>query len=212
MKEYEISNNDKILGKVNIFNDNINADLSNSLIESKDGFSYESIKLNEYQTYELEYIVNNIDDLFNIVSKYIYDNNEVFDKIEEIKKYNDINIIKKNTKIKIVVPEIYLKELGLSKNDIDLQSLFLSKVYFVKETITSLKNIVLIENLNNMINQYNNYINSNEYEFLTDEEKEENIKKYIKKIDKFIDEIEYNTNYKYGKDYIVPIKISNNKF
>ena len=126
--------------------------------------------------------------------------------------YNNIKNIKKGTKINILVPLIYLQKLGFSKDDIDLQSLFLSKVYFVKETITSLKNNVLVENLNNLINQYNNYINNNEYEFLTDEEKEENIHKYINKIDKFIEEIEYNTNYKYGKDYIVPIKISNNKF
>lgn len=212
MKEYEISSNNKVLGKVNIFSDNIKNDLNNSLIVSEIDLYYEKLKINSFQKYEIEYVINDIDELFNIVSKYIYDKNKVFESIEEIKKYNNIKNIKKGTKINILVPLIYLQKLGFSKDDIDLQSLFLSKVYFVKETITNLKKDNYIDNLNNLINQYNNYINSNEYEFLTYDEKEENIKNYINKIDKFIEEIEYNTNYKYGKDYIVPIKISNNKF
>lgn len=210
MKEYEISVSDKVLGKVNVFNVNIKINLSNSLIESNGGLSFESIDRINYQTYEIEVNVNNIDDLYDIVSLYIYENDKVFEKIEEIKNYNNIKTIKKDTNIKIVVPEIYLKKLNKSKNDIDLNSLMYSKIHFIKNTIITLNDNDMLESLNEIIKEYNNYLNSNEYEFLTDDERKDIIYKYLNRVDVIIDYIEENTNFKYGKDYVIPIKISNN--
>ena len=210
MKEYEISVSDKVLGKVNVFIDNIKIDLSNSLIESNDGFSFEKIDEEDYQTYEIELKVNNIDDLYDIVSLYIYENDKVFEKIEEIKNYNNIKTIKKDTNIKIVVPEIYLKKLNKSKNDIDLNSLMYSKVHFIKNTIITLNNNDMLESLNKIKNDYNNYLSNSEYEFLTDDEKKDIINKYLNRVEVIIDFIEQNTNFKYGKNYVIPIKVSNN--
>lgn len=205
MKEYEISNNDKVLGKVSLYLDNIKKNLSNSLIESKSNLSFNVIDKTKYQTYEIEYLINDVDDLFDIVSKYIYDNDKVFETIEEIKKSNNIKTIKKDTNIKIIIPEIYLSKLNIDKNNVDLTSLFYSKIYFLKSVLESINSIT--EELNNIFNDYNNYINSNEYEFLTDDELKENINLYLKRVDKLIDIVEDNTDYKYGRNYIIPIKI-----
>lgn len=210
MKEYEIFINNKVAGKVKTYNENNKEELVNSLIVSKEKSTFEILNDKDFQTYEIEYIVDNEDDLFNVVSKYIYDNNKIFDEIEKIKKYNNINIIKKSTKIKVVVSEIYLEKLNISKSNVDLNSLFLSKTYFVKEVLNKLKDTELIKRFNNIINDYNSYNESIEYEFLTDEEKNINTNKFIKNIDELIGYLEKSTNYKYGKDYIIPINISNN--
>lgn len=206
MRQYEISKSNKVLGKVNIYTSNLEDKFNNTLIESNNGLNYETINSSNSQTYEVEYNINDIDELFDIISKYIYDNNKIFETIEEIKKYNDIKHIKKDTCIKIIVTETNLHKLNKTLNDIDLNSLLSSKVYFIKN---STNNNELLINLNNIINDYNNYINSNEYEFCDYDEKKEHINKYINKLDKIIEYIETNTNYKFGRNFIMPIKISN---
>lgn len=208
MKEYEISVSDKVIGKVNIYKENINKELNSSLIESNKGMSFKKIDEKDYQTYELEYTVNNIDDLFDIVSKYIYDKTKVFDMIEDIKKYNNIKSIKKNTNIKIIVPEIYLSKLNKSKEDINLNSMFLSKIHFIKSVMSTLNNIELIDKLNNIIKDYNTYINSSEYEFYDFDEIKNNINAFLKRLDEIINYIESKSNFMYGKNYIIPIKIN----
>lgn len=209
MKEYEISNNNKVLGKVNIYNDNINKDLINSLIETNSGLNYETISIDNMQTYEIEYIVNDIDELFDIISKYIFDNDKVFEEIEKIKEYNDIKTIKKETKIKLVVPELYLNKLNKSKEDVDTNSILVSKVHFLKNVLNNINNNDITLKLNNIINEYNGFIHSNEYEFLEMEEKEDFINKYIKTLNELINQIETETQYRYTKDFILPIKINN---
>lgn len=209
MKEYEISNNNKVLGKVNIYNDNINKDLINSLIETNSGLNYETISIDNMQTYEIEYIVNDIDELFDIISKYIFDNDKVFEEIEKIKEYNDIKTIKKETKIKLVVPELYLNKLNKSKEDVDTNSILISKVHFIKNVLNNINNNDITLKLNNIINEYNGFIHSNEYEFLEMEEKENNINKYIKTLNELINQIETETQYRYTKDFILPIKLNN---
>lgn len=206
MKQYEISSGDKVLGKVNIYTSNIEDEFNNTLIESNNGLNYETINSSNSQTYEIEYNINDIDELFDIVSKYIYDNNKIFETIEEIKKYNNIKHIKKDTYIKIIVSETNLHKLNKTLNDVDLNSLLSSKIYFIKN---STNNNELLTNLNNIINDYNNYINSNEYEFYDYDEKKEHINNYINKLDKIIEYIETNTNYKFGRNFITPIKINN---
>lgn len=207
MKQYEITNNGKFIGTVKVHKENIKDNIKNSIIETTTNMSYKYN--NNSQTYELTFVVNDVDELYDIVSKYIYENNKIFQTIEEIKKYNNISSIKKNTMISIILPEKYLSNFNKTKSDIDLNSLLNSKIHFVKQILqnNNLNNITT--NINNIINEYNNYINSNEYEFYTDIEKEEKVRTFITSVDKLIFNIEQNTNYKYGENYIIPIKIKN---
>lgn len=209
MKEYEISYNDKNIGKVKLFKDNLNKDIKNSFIVNNYNSDYKILDHKiDLQQYELEYVINDVDDLYDIVSKFVYKNNDIFDNVEKIKKYNDIKTIKKNTIIKIVVPEIYLNNLSISKNNIDKGSLFKSKLYFVKKVSENNKLDDIKNKLDSLINSYKQYKNNNEYDFLTEEEKKNNIDKYINKTNELIELIEKDTKYRYGKDYIVPIKIN----
>ena len=206
MKEYEISVNNKNKGKVKIFKDNLNKNIKNSLITSNKEYKFNIVDYkDDLKQYIISFIVNDTDELYDIVSKYTY-NNEIFNVIEEIKKYNNIKNIKKNTLINIVIPEIYLNNLNINKDNIDKESLLNSKIYFVNKVSTLLN----IEDKSKLIkDNYNNYINSKEYEFLTDKEKISYIDKYLKEIDNIIKDIETKYNYKYGKDFIIPIKIKN---
>ena len=145
--------------------------------------------------------------MYDIVAKYINENDKIFEKIEEIKKYNNISSIKRDTNINIIIPEIYLSNFNKTNKDYELHSFFNSKVHFIKKVIENKIQDDITKDLNNIITEYNNYINSNEYEFYTDIEKEESIRNYITKVDKIIYNIEQNTNYKYGINFIVPIKI-----
>lgn len=206
MKEYEISVNNKNKGKVKIFKDNLNKNIKNSLITSNKEYKFNIVDYkDDLKQYIISFIVNDTDELYDIVSKYTY-NNEIFDVIEEIKKYNNIKNIKKNTLINIIIPEIYLNNLNINKNNIDKESLLHSKIYFVNKVSIELN----IEDKSKLIkDNYNIYINSKEYEFLTDKEKISYIDKYLKEIDNIIKDIETKYSYKYGKDFIIPIKIKN---
>lgn len=208
MKQYEISNNGVFIGTINVQEYNINKTLKNTIIETKTNTSYKLNNTN--QTYELTFLVNNMDELYDIVSKYISKHDKIFEEIEEIKKTNKINSIKKDTIITITVSEPILLKFNKTKTDVDLNSLLNSKIHFVRKVLQNNQLDNITTNINNIINEYNSYINSNEYEFFTDIEKEEKIRTFIISVDKLISNIEENTNYKYGKNYIVPIKIQMN--
>ena len=205
MKQYEISNDGKYIGKINLHKENIKDNIKNTIIETPTNLTFKFDKTE--QTYELSFTVNDIDELYDIVSKYINENDKIFETIEELKKYNNISSIKSNTNINIIIPEIYLSNFNKTKKDYELHSLFNSKVHFIKKVIENKNEETIANDLNNIITEYNNYITSNEYEFFTDIEKEESIRNFITKVDKIIYNIEQNTNYKYGINFIVPIKI-----
>lgn len=209
MKEYEISYNNKIKGKVKLFNNNLNKNIKNSLITTKNNIKYNIINHNtELQQYEVTFTINEIDDLYDIVSKYKYNEKDIFNELDKIKEYNNIKNIKKNTNIKIIISEIHLNNFNISKNNIDLESLFKSKIYFIKKVLENNQIENILTNLNTIINNYNNFKYNNEYQFLTEEEIENKINEYINNINKLIEIIENNTKYKYGKDFIYPIKIN----
>lgn len=208
MKQYEISNNGKYIGKINLHKENIKDNIKNTLIETPTNLTFKFDKTE--QTYELSFIVNDIDALFNIVSKYINENDKIFETIEEIKKYNNISLIKSDTNINILIPEICLSNFNKTTKDCELHSFFNSKIHFIKKVIENKNQDNIINELNNIIAEYNNYINSNEFEFFTDIEKEDKIRNLINRVDKIIYNIEQNTNYKYGINFIIPIKIKMN--
>ena len=205
MKQYEISNDGKYIGKINLHKENIRDNIKNTIIETPSNLTFKFDKTE--QTYELSFVVNDIDELYDIVSKYINENDKIFETIEEIKKYNNISLIKRDTIINIIIPEVYLTNFNKTKKDYELHSFFNSKVHFIKKVIENKNEEIITNDLNNIITEYNNYINSNEYEFFTDIEKEEKVRSFITSVDKLIYNIEENTNYKYGINFIVPIKI-----
>ena len=206
MKEYEITLNNKNVGKVKIFKDNLNKNIKNSLITSNKEYKFNVVDSKEdLKQYIVSFIINDNDDLYDIVSKYIY-NNEIYNVIEEIKKYNNIKTIKKNTLINIIVPEIYLNNLNIDKNKIDKESIFYSKIHFIKSVS---KELNIVDNSLLIKKNYDKFINDKEYEFLTDKEQEKEVLKYMNEIDKIIENLEKDTNYKYGKDFIIPLKINN---
>ena len=206
MKEYEISNNDKVLGTINLFENNINNNIKNSIINYNNKSKYKILKDIYLQTYKITININNIDELYNIVSKYKQDN--ISETIEKIKEYNKLKTIKPNTILNLILTKNEVELLGIDINNINLDSLLNSKIYFIKNVLENINiNNIEIE-LNNIINTYNNIKNSNEYEFLTDEELENKLKSLISQTNNLINIIENNTSYKYEKDFIIPIKIS----
>ena len=106
MIDYEISNNNVILGNVHIFKNNIKNNFDNSIINYITTRKY---KFNEFnlQTYIINVTINDIDDLYDIISNYKKD--EIFEEIDKIKEYNNIKTIKKNTKLDIIIKKQYLK-------------------------------------------------------------------------------------------------------
>ena len=134
MKDYEMYDNETKVGTTYVFLDNINDRCKNSIIKTCRNIKYELVKkINNIQKYELEYTLNNKDDLYSIVSKYIDDDKNRFKEIDNIKKYNNIKKIKKNQIILIPLPEPYLKKLNVSKDNIDTNSLINAKIYFINK-------------------------------------------------------------------------------
>ena len=115
MKQYEISNDGKYIGKINLHKENIRDNIKNTIIETPTNLTFKFDKTE--QTYELSFIVNDVDELYDIVSKYINENDKIFETIEEIKKYNNISLIKRDTIINIIIPEIYLSNFNKTKKD-----------------------------------------------------------------------------------------------
>lgn len=196
MIDYEISNNNVILGNVHIFKNNIKNNFDNSIINYTTTQKY---KFNEFnlQSYIINVTVNDIDDLYDIISKYKKD--KIFEEIDKIKEYNNIKTIKKNTKLDIIIKKQYLKYFKYES--INKESVLESKLYFIKNTLD-------LEKYQNIINEYNSYKNNTLYEFMTDEEKNSKLDTLIKNIDEIIKKVETNTTYRYGIDYIKPIRLN----
>ena len=129
MIDYEISNNNVILGNVHIFKNNIKNNFDNSIINYTTTQKY---KFNEFnlQTYIINVTINDIDDLYDIISKYKKD--KIFEEIDKIKEYNNIKTIKKNTKLDIIIKKQYLKYFKYES--INKESVLESKLYFIKNT------------------------------------------------------------------------------
>ena len=196
MIDYEISNNNVILGNVHIFKNNIKNNFDNSIINYTTTQKY---KFNEFnlQTYIINITINDIDDLYDIISNYKKD--KIFEEIDKIKEYNNIKTIKKNTKLDIIIKKQYLKYFKYKS--INKESVLESKLYFIKNTLD-------LEKYQNILNDYNSYKNNSLYEFMTDEEKNNKLDALIKNIDEIIKKVETNTTYKYGIDYIKPIRLN----
>lgn len=196
MIDYEISNNNVVLGNVHIFKNNIKNNFDNSIINYTTTRKY---KFNEFnlQTYIINVTINDIDDLYDIISNYKKD--KIFEEIDKIKEYNNIKTIKKNTKLDIVIKKQYLKYFKYES--INKESVLESKLYFIKNTLD-------LEKYQNILNEYNSYKNNSLYEFMTDEEKNNKLDTLIKNIDEIIKKVETNTTYKYGIDYIKSIRLN----
>lgn len=206
MQEYEISNNNKILGKIKIYN-NINDNLNNSIIIDNKNFKKIILKKNNIlQTYIVSVNINSDDDLYDILNKY-YDG-DIFEKINEIKKYNNLKNIKNNTNINIIIDYKILNIFNKNLNDINLDSLIESKINFIKNVNKTLHNVNIIDELNLIISSYNEKKKDSMYDFLEDDEKKKILNKYIEKLDNMIENLEENTIYKYGVDFVIPIKLN----
>lgn len=206
MQEYEISNNNKILGKIKIYN-NINDNLNNSIIIDNKNFKKIILKNNNIlQTYIVSVNINSDDDLYDILNKY-YDG-DIFEKINEIKKYNNLKNIKNNTNINIIIDYKILNIFNKNLNDINLDSLIESKINFIKNVNKTLHNVNMIDELNLIISSYNEKKKDSMYDFLEDDEKKEILNEYIEKLDNMIENLEENTIYKYGVDFVIPIKLN----
>ena len=206
MQEYEISNNNKILGKIKTYN-NINDNLNNSIIIDNKNFKKIILKNNNIlQTYIVSVNINSDDDLYDILNKY-YDG-DIFEKINEIKKYNNLKNIKNNTNINIIIDYKILNIFNKNLNDINLDSLIESKINFIKNVNKTLHNVNMIDELNLIISSYNKKKKDSMYDFLEDDEKKKILNEYIEKLDNMIENLEENTIYKYGVDFVIPIKLN----
>ena len=205
MLEYEISNHNKLLGKVVVYKNNIKDNLINSILRTDNNFKIIKLDDNSKQKYIISINVDSNDELYDEVSKYY--SGDIYLEIENIKKYNKIKNIKKNTKLDIIVDMNKLYLFSKSLKDINLDSLIDSKLYFID-------NVINVNNINDISDKYNfiksSYLdkkNSSTYEFLLEEEKVHILNEYINKLDEVINYIENNTNYKYGRDFVVPIRV-----
>ena len=66
----------------------------------------------------------------------------------------------------------------------------------------------MMDELNLIINSYNEKKKDNMYDFLEDDEKKKVLNEYIEKLDNIIENLEENTLYKYGVDFVIPIKLN----
>lgn len=205
MKEYEIYDNNIRLGIVKLYENNISNNINNSIIEDNKMFRDIIFNKGNKQTYLLSINVNDMDELYDVVSKYNIDN--VYEEIDNIKKYNNIKSIKKNTKLDIIVKENDLYLFNKSIKDINIDSLINSKIYFIDNVIDDANLVSIKDKVDIIKNNYDNKKSSSTYEFLLEEEKENVLKDYLVSLDKLIKFIEDNTNYKYGIDYVISIKI-----
>ena len=205
MKEYEIYDNNIRLGIVKLYENNINNNINNSIIEDNKMFRNIIFNKGNKQTYLVSINVNDIDELYDVVSKYNSDN--VYEEIDNIKKYNNIKSIKKNTKLDIIVKENDLYLFNKSIKDINIDSLINSKIYFIDNVIDDANLVSIKDKLDIIKNDYDNKKSSSTYEFLLEEEKENVLKDYLVSLDKLIKFIEDNTNYRYGIDYVISIKV-----
>ena len=83
-----------------------------------------------------------------------------------------------------------------------------SKIFFIKNVNETLDNSIMMDELNLIINSYNEKKKDNMYDFLEDDEKKKVLNEYIEKLDNIIENLEENTLYKYGVDFVIPIKLN----
>ena len=209
MKDYEMYDNDIKVGITNIYWDNINNKYNNSIIKSIKNATYKIVSISDkVQYYELEFIIDNRDDLYDIVSKYILDDNEKFVEIDRIKNNNNIKRIRKNQLIKIIILEKYLKCFDITKKDIDLNSLINAKIYFINKVCENNKNLDNLKvKLEQVINNFKNIINSKEYTFYLDNEKNKIKNRALDMLNDLVLIVENKTSYRFGKDFAVPLKV-----
>lgn len=212
MKDYEMYDNDSLIGITNIYWENINDKYKNSIIKSSKDAIYKVMDITDIiKNYELEFTIETKDDLYDIVSKYIEEDKNRFKEIEKIKKYNNIKRIKKNQIIKLLISEQFLKKFNLTEKDIDLNSLINAKIYFINKSCESNKLEIIKTKLDKIVNNFKNIINSTEYTFYTEQEKINIQNKAIDMLNDLIVIIEDKTNYKFRKHFSIPLKIKCNK-
>jgi len=129
MKDYEMYDGEEKKGTINIFWDNVTLKHKSSIIESIEDKKYKIVDINDDgQKYELYFNINDIDDIYDIVSKYISDDKQRFIEIDKIKELNNIKNIKKTQSIKILLPKNYLKFFNKSIKDLDKNSIINYKI------------------------------------------------------------------------------------
>ena len=97
--------------------------------------------------------------------------------------------------------------MDLSINDVELNSLINSKIYFINKACEGYNLVNIKEKLDKIIKNFQSIINSIEYTFYTDKEKKDIQNKALNMLDDLIVVVEDKTNYKYGKHFSIPLKI-----
>ena len=204
MQEYEILNNNKELGKVKIYSDKYNS-LNNSIIINNIDYKKIVLKHDNLQTYIINVVVDDIDFLYDIVSKYC--NSDIYKEIDKIKKYNKIKNIKKDTNINLILDKKSLKIFNKKISDVNIESLIESKIYYVENVVNNIDLPIIKNKIDILKDNYYKKISDSTYEFLLEEEKKSLLNNYNKCLNELIDYIDNNTNYKYGNDFVKSIKI-----
>lgn len=203
MNEYEIIDNNKKIGKIKIFK--YSPDFNKSILTTLYNKKYK--KNDNKQKYIIKININNENELYNIVSKYKKEN--ISKELETIKKVNNIKHLTKPTIITITLSLNELKLLGINEPKINLESLFNSKIYFIKKVLEIYESENIKTEIKNIIDSYKSTKTNIEYDFYTDEEKNNFNREYIAKLQKIIKVLEDNTKYKYQIDFIYPIELEN---
>lgn len=204
MQEYEILNNNKVLGKVKIYSDKYNS-LNNSIIINNIDYKKIVLKHDNLQTYIINVVVDDIDFLYDIVSKYC--NSDIYKEIDKIKKYNKIKNIKKGTNINLILDKKSLKIFNKKISDVNIESLIESKIYYVENVVNNIDLPIIKNKIDILKDNYYKKVSDSTYEFLLEEEKKSLLNNYNKCLNELIDYIDNNTNYKYGNDFVKSIKI-----
>lgn len=204
MQEYEILNNNKVLGKVKIYSDKYNS-LNNSIIINNIDYKKIVLKHDNLQTYIINVVVDDIDFLYDIVSKYC--NSDIYKEIDKIKKYNKIKNIKKGTNINLILDKKSLKIFNKKISDVNIESLIESKIYYVENVVNNIDLPIIKNKIDILKDNYYKKISDSTYEFLLEEEKKSLLNNYNKCLNELIDYIDNNTDYKYGNDFVKSIKI-----
>lgn len=203
MNEYEIINNNKRIGKIKIFN--CSTDFDKSILTTLYNKKYK--KNDNKQKYIIKININNENELYNMVSKYKKEN--ISNELDKIKKENNIKHLIKPTIVVFTLSLNELKSFGINELKINLESLFNSKIYFIKKVLETYESDRIKTETKDIIDSYNSIKTNIEYDFYTDEEKNNFNKKYITKLNSIIKILEDNTNYKYQIDFIYPIELEN---
>lgn len=204
MQEYEILNNNKVLGKVKIYSDKYNS-LNNSIIINNIDYKKIVLKHDNLQTYIINVVVDDIDFLYDIVSKYC--NSDIYKEIDKIKKYNKIKNIKKGTNINLILDKKSLKIFNKKISDVNIESLIESKIYYVENVVNNIDLPIIKNKIDILKDNYYKKVSDSTYEFLLEEEKKSLLNNYNKCLNELIDYIDNNTDYKYGNDFVKSIKI-----